>query len=49
MIKILENTHTKNRRLKIEAVTKMDDYFTNCQYKIKKPKNNEISTPTYLD
>ena len=48
-IKILENTHTKNLRLKIEAVTKMDDYFTICQYKIKKPKNDEISTPTYLE
>ena len=27
-IKVLENTLTKTGGLKIEAVTKMDDYFT---------------------
>ena len=34
-IKVLENTHTKNRPLKIEAVTKMGNCFTICQYRIK--------------
>ena len=33
-----ENTDIKNRRLNIEAVMKMDDYFTICQYKTGKFK-----------
>ena len=36
---VLENTLAKNQRLKTEAVTKMDDYFTICQYKTEEPKN----------
>ena len=43
-IKILENTHTKNRKLKIKDVTKMDDCFTIRQYKLEKSKNNDTST-----
>ena len=50
-IKILENTHTKNRRSKTEAVTKMDDCFllAICQYKTEEPANIEIFTPIALD
>ena len=47
-IKALENTLTKNRRLKIESLTKMDDYFTICQYKTEEPRNIEISAPISL-
>ena len=36
---VLENTDTRKRRLKIEAVTKMDHWFTMCQYKREKSKN----------
>ena len=42
MIKVLQNTLSKNRRLKIEAVTKKDDYKT------EEPKNIEISPPISL-
>ena len=38
MLKVQENTHTKNRRLKFEAITNMDDGFSICHYKIKEPK-----------
>ena len=38
MIKVSENTHTKNGRLNIEAVTKMGDHFTICQYKTEESK-----------
>ena len=34
-IKILENTHTKYWRFRIEAVTKMEDYSTICQRTLK--------------
>ena len=47
-IKFLENTHTKNRRLEIEAVTKTEDCFTTCQHKTEEPINTEISTLTLL-
>ena len=47
-IKALENTLTKNRRLKIESLTKLDDYFTICQYKTEEPRNIEISAPISL-
>ena len=33
-IKVSKSTHTKNRRFNIEAVTKVDDCFSICQYKI---------------
>ena len=33
MKQVLENIDTRKRRLKIEAVTKMDHWFTMCQYK----------------
>ena len=39
MLKVQENTHTKNRRLKFEAITNMDDGFSICHYKIKEPTN----------
>ena len=32
----------------IEAVTKMNDCFTICQYKAEKPENIEISAPISL-
>ena len=48
-IKILKNTHTKNRRLKIEAVTKMDDWITICQHKTEELYKIEISTLTSLE
>ena len=48
MIRALENTLTKNRRLKIGSLTKMDDYFTICQYKIDEPRNIEISASISL-
>ena len=48
-IKVLENTHIKNQRLKSEAVTKMDEYFTICQHKTEEPTNIELSTPVSLD
>ena len=44
MIKVLENTYTKNGTLKIEAVTKIDKCFTICQYKTEEPKNIGVST-----
>ena len=44
MIKVLENTYTKNGTLKIEAVTKIDNCFTICQYKTEEPKNIGVST-----
>ena len=37
--KALGNTHTQNRRMKIEAVSKMDDSFTICDYKREQPKD----------
>ena len=46
--KVLRNTHTKSRKLKIEAVTNMNDCFTICQCKIEEPKNSEISAPFSL-
>ena len=49
MIKVLENTHTKNRRLKIEAATKMNHCFTICPHEKQHPKNIEISTPIALE
>ena len=48
-IKVLENTHTKNQSLKIEAVTKMVDCFIICQCKTEEPTNIEISTPISLE
>ena len=48
-IKVLENTHTKNRRLKIEAVTKMSDCFALCQNKTEEPKKIDISTPISVE
>ena len=39
MLKVQENTHTKNRRLKFEAISNMDDGFSICHYKIKEPTN----------
>ena len=48
-IKVLKNTLTKNWRLKIEAVTKMDDYFTICQYKTLGLKDIEIPVPISLE
>ena len=47
-IKVLENTYAKNQKLKIEVVTKMDNYFTICQYKTEKPKIIEIITSISL-
>ena len=44
-IKFLEKFHPKNRILKIEAATKIDNCFSICQYKIEEPKNIETSTP----
>ena len=41
-MKVVDKTHTKNLKLKIEAVTKIDTFFTKCQYKTEKPKNIEI-------
>ena len=41
-IKVLENTYTKNLRLKIEFVIKMDGYFNICQYKLEEPTNTKI-------
>ena len=42
--------HTKNRRLKIEAVTKIDDCFIICdEYKTKERKTIEISAPISLE
>ena len=35
--------------LKIEAVPKMDDYFTISQYKREKPKNIEIPAAISLE
>ena len=37
--KVLGNTHTQNRRMKIETVSKMDDSFTICDYKKEQPKD----------
>ena len=48
MIKVLDNTH-KNQRLKIEAVTKMDDFFTIYEYKTEEPKSIETPTPFSLE
>ena len=48
-IKVLENTYAKNRKLKIEVVTKMDNCFTICQYKTEKPKMIEITTSISLE
>ena len=47
--KVLENTYTKHRRLKIETVTNMDHCFTICQYKTQEPTNTEISAPISLE
>ena len=47
-IKVSGNSHTKNRKLNIEAVTKMDDCFT-IFYKTEEPKNIDISTPISLE
>ena len=33
----------KNQRLKIQTMTKIDDYFTICHYKTEEPKNIETS------
>ena len=44
MIKFLENSHTKNQKLLIEAVTKMDGCFALRHYKAEEPKNIEICT-----
>ena len=44
---ILGNTLTKNRRLKIEAVTKMDDCFTICYHKTEEAKNSETKLKIY--
>ena len=41
-LKPQENTLTNNRRLKIGSLTKMDNYFTICQYKTEEPRNIEI-------
>ena len=35
--------------LKIEAVTKTEDYFAICQYKTEESKNIEISPPISLE
>ena len=43
MIKVLENSLTEIWRLKIKAVTKMDDYFTICQYEKEEPEHRENS------
>ena len=44
MIKFLENSHTKNQKLLIEAVTKMDGCFAIRHYKAEEPKNIGICT-----
>ena len=41
-IKVLENTHTKDWRFRIEAVTNIGGLF---YYMSEDPKNIEISTP----
>ena len=38
-IKVLENSLSKLRGLHVEAVAKMEDCFTICQYKTKEPTN----------
>ena len=43
MIRALENTLTKNGKLKIESFTWMDEYFIICQYKTEKTRNFETS------
>ena len=45
---ILYQSLRKKRRLKIGSLTKLDDYFTTCQYKTEEPRNIEISAPTSL-
>ena len=47
-IKVLENTHTINRSLKIENVTKMDDFFTTCQHKTEDHPKIQISDTIFL-
>ena len=49
MIKILENTNTRNGRYKNETVTKMGHYFTTCQHNTEEPASIEISTPISLE
>ena len=39
----------KNRKLRIEALTKMGNYFTIYQYKTEEPKNIEIFAPISLE
>ena len=34
--------------MKIRSLTKMEDYFTICQYKTEEPRNIEISAPISL-
>ena len=48
-MKILENTHTENGKLKIKDVTKMYNCFTLRRYKIEEPKNNDVSTLISLE
>ena len=48
-IKVLENTYTKNRRLKIEVVTKMNDCLALSQNKTEEPKKIDISTPISVE
>ena len=47
--KSLTKNHTKNRWLKIEAITKKEDCFTMYQYKIEEPNNIQISVPISLE
>lgn len=42
-IKVLGNSHTKNQRLNIEAVTKIDNCFT-IFHKTEEPKSIDTST-----
>ena len=48
ILNLFNYTLTKNRRLKIESLTKMDDCFTMCQYKTEQPINIGISAPVSL-
>ena len=38
----------KNQSLRTGSLTKMDDYFTICQYKTEDPRNIEVSAPISL-
>ena len=44
-----DTTHNQSRPLKIKFVTKIDNYFIICQYKIKETKKIQISTPISLE